>query len=184
MNIYVQPTEGNFADRPRMPKDGPVVEHDPTFARLRAANPDPGRLLGLSISALRDELLVWGDIRIGERDLFGNWSGDYGLPGYPVGLVRFALDMGWMRGHAVTDGWIDDDPSAGGAMLVVRYDGGDKLVVSSMDIEERFEVPLGEAWTAVHGLGGRVRAFLLSLDRRFMDHPELGAWVRGDVMFP
>ena len=184
MNIYVQPYDGTYAARPRLPQDGPVVERDPTFARLRAAYPDPNRLLGLSISELHDELLVWGNVRIGDRDLFGNWSGDFDLPGYPVGLVSFALGMGWMLGQAIRDGWTDYDPSEGGAVLVVRYDGGENLVVSSIDIKERFEVPLGQAWNAVHGLSGRVRAFLMSLDRRFEDHPELGAWVRGDVLFP
>jgi hypothetical protein len=183
ISIYAQPYEGERVVGPRMPTDGPVVERDPTFTRLRARFPDPSRLLEMSLYELRDELLIWGDMRIDGRDLFGNWSGDDALPGYPVGLVPFALALGWLIRDALANGSTDYDPTEGGAALLVRPDG-DQLAIYSVDVNERFTVSLGEAWNAVYGISGRVRAFLLSLDHRFADHPELGPWVRGEVLLP
>lgn len=181
LHFYLQPYAGELAQRPSMPVDGPIFERDPTFATLRARYPDPSPLLDLSIRELRDELLVWGDARIGDRDLFGNWSGANALPGYRVGLVSFALDMGWLIEDAIRNGHTDYDPSEGRAVLSVKH-LGDRLGIYSEDIGERFEVSLAAAWNAVYGLNGRVRAFLLAWDRCFMNHPELGSWVRGETV--
>lgn len=179
MQIYVQPRIGTSVVGARMPIDGPIMEADPTFSSLRALYPDPNVLLRLDIQALREELPVWGDLRIGGRDLFTLWSDDATLPGYDVGLLTFALDLCWVLDEAVRNGETDFDPHEAGAVLDVKSDG-DLLTIHSQDMQETFRVARGDAWNAVHGLSGRVRAFLLSMDQRFAIHPEIGPWIRGE----
>lgn len=180
MRIYVQPRIGTTVVGGSRAIDGPIMEVDPTFTTLRALYPDPSVLLGLDLSAFQDELPVWGDIRICGRDLFTLWSGDPALPGYAVGLVDFAMSVAWMIDEAVRYGETTFDPHEAGPVLSLRHDG-DALVIHSLDRHETFRVALADAWHTVHGLSGQVRAFLLTLDQRFAEHPELGPWVRGDV---
>ena len=180
VNIYVQPRiETTVIGASRAP-DGPVTEIDPTFTSLRALYPDPSELLSLDIFGFADVLPVWGDIRVAGRDLFSLWTGDPALPGYNVGLVDFALGVSSMMDEAIKRGSTTFDPHEAGKVLDLRHEG-DALIIRSVDTRETHQVAVADAWHAVHGLNGRVRAFLLSLDYQFMEHPDLGRWVRGEV---
>lgn len=180
MNIYAQPRTVPYAVQASVPVDGPIREIDPTFMALRMLYPDPEDLIRLDMNEIWQELPIWGDIRIGGRDLFTTWSGNPSMPGYSWGLVCFALTLGWMLDQVTRDGSTHYDPDENGTILKLRLDE-QILLIESVDRRDTLQVALADAWNAVHGINGRVRAFLLSLDRRFIDHPELGPWVRGET---
>lgn len=182
MKIYVQPRIGTSVVGAMVPVHGPVVEVDPTFARLRALHMRPHRLIELDLDRLKEEFPVWGDIRIGGRDLFTTWSGDPTIPGYDVGLVGFAIDIGWTLVDVQHDGVTTFDPHEAGTVLRLKLEGDD-LVIHSLDIDETFRVPLVDALHAADGLSARARAFLMALDGDFREHPQLGPWIRGETRF-